>query len=188
MRVRGVLQVGTALRNIGWLSFWAQLVLNTVSAVILLFSTGVSGAGRVALSFIDIATLGGECSGLAVWDWRWSTVRDVKLAGVAGTVLASTNLNLATVGSLVSKTLMSAAANPYAIGARGVTTPPPVALDVFSVQANTNTILAHFVAILFSNWLLSVLNKYSKKQEAREAEASYDATPSAPPIPPGMAY
>ncbi len=36
------LAVGTALRNIGWLSFWGQLVLTVVSAVILLFSVGVT--------------------------------------------------------------------------------------------------------------------------------------------------
>jgi hypothetical protein len=34
--------VGTALRNIGWISFWSQLVLSIVSAVVLLFSTGVT--------------------------------------------------------------------------------------------------------------------------------------------------
>ncbi len=40
------LQVGTALRNIGWLSFWAQLTLTVVSAVILLFSVGVTSQVR----------------------------------------------------------------------------------------------------------------------------------------------
>ena len=47
--------------------------------------------------------------------------------------------------------------------------------------------MAHFVALLFSNWLLSVLNKAIRRQQQREAEAA-DTAPSAPPLPPGYAY
>lgn len=40
-RQEDMLRAGTALRNIGWLSFWGQLALTVVSTTILLFSTGV---------------------------------------------------------------------------------------------------------------------------------------------------
>lgn len=53
----------------------------------------------------------------------------------------------AIVGNLVAKTLSSASAGAY-YGAQRVAA-PPVAFDVFSVQACTNTIMAHFVGMLF---------------------------------------
>lgn len=34
------------------------------------------------------------------------------------------------------------------------------AVETCAAQACTNTIMAHFVGMLFSNWLLTVLNKY----------------------------
>lgn len=63
-----MLAVGTALRNIGWLSFWSQLALTVVSAVILLFSVGVTGqvggvSAAVRLCFLFVAVparLGGN--------------------------------------------------------------------------------------------------------------------------------
>ena len=61
-----------------------------------------------------------------------------------------------TVGSLVGKTLASAASGGY--GVRGMAL-PPVAFDIFSVQATANIILAHWCGIVFSNWLLRVSQK-----------------------------
>ena len=37
------------------------------------------------------------------------------------------------------------------------------------VQASTNTVLAHFVSIVFANWLLRILNKSVDKQKAAAA-------------------
>lgn len=210
-----MLRVGTALRNIGWLSFWGQLVLTVVSTTILLFSTGVplgaaaSSGSVVALTFIDVATLFGIVCGLVSTFLAWSYTRagrklallkEVKLPSIAGTIIANSNLNLlgmgatlialqAIVGGLVAKTLSSASAGVYGAGMNGQRmAPPPVAFDVFSVQACTNTILAHFVGMLFSNWLLLVVNKYTKRQEARELAWAADNAPSAPPMPPGGYY
>lgn len=195
-----MLRVGTALRNIGWLSFWGQLTLTVVSTTILLFSTGVPSATGVQFSFIDIATLLGIVCGYLSTFLAWSYTRagakmgrlqEVKLSSIAGTVIANSSLNLvgmgatiialqATVGSLVAKTLASASAAGF-YGQR--TAPPPAAFDVFSVQACTNTIMAHFVGMLFSNWLLTVLNKYIKRQAEREEALAADSAPSAPPMP-----
>ena len=188
-----MLQLGTALRNIGWLSFWSQLILTTVSGVILLFSTGMTSSGTLSINPMDICTLVGVACGLVTtmlsWTWiragrRLGFLQQVKLQQVFGTVLVSTNLNLvgmgatilglqAVVGSLVAKTLTTAAGGYY--GPRGPA-PPPVAFDVFSVQACANTIMAHFAGLVLANWLLRIVQKYLQK-----AEEGY--APSAPPLP-----
>lgn len=199
-----MLRVGTALRNIGWLSFWGQLVLTVVSTVILLFSAGTVAGTTASFTFMDIANLFGIVCGYISTFLAWSYTRagrklgmlqEVKLPSIAGTVIANSNLNLlgmgatiislqAIVGSLVAKTLSSAsAAGIY--GAQRVT-PPPVAFDVFSVQACTNTIMAHFAGMLFSNWILMVVNKYIKRQTDRDAAFAAEMAPSAPPMPGGM--
>jgi hypothetical protein len=121
---RARLALGTALRNIGWISFWAQLALTSVAAVILLFSVGVTSGGTLAVSGLDFCTLaavacGAVATGLS-WTWiragrRLSALQDVRVQACLGTVLASVNVNLvglgaavlglqATTGALVAKT------------------------------------------------------------------------------------
>ena len=57
----------------------------------------------------------------------------------------STVLGLqATVGLLVAKTLTNATANPFLAAGSGSWS-PVLALDVFLVQACTNTVMSHFV-------------------------------------------
>ncbi|KAL4451452.1 hypothetical protein ABPG75_007114 [Micractinium tetrahymenae] len=203
-RQEDMLRVGTALRNIGWLSFWGQLVLTVVSTIILLFSAGTVAGTSASFTVMDIANLFGIVCGYISTFLAWSYTRagrklgllqEVKLPSIAGTVIANSNLNLlgmgatiislqAIVGSLVAKTLSSAsAAGIY--GAQRVA-PPPVAFDVFSVQACTNTIMAHFAGMLFSNWILLVVNKYLKRQAERDAAFAADTAPSAPPMPGAM--
>jgi hypothetical protein len=194
VKQKEMLKLGTALRNIGWLSFWGQLILTTVSAVILLFSTGVTSQGTLSVNPIDICTFIGVACGVITTSLSWTWIRagrrlgflqEVKLQQCVATVLACTNLNLvgmgaailglqATVGSLVSKTLTTAAGGYYA-GPRAQA--PPVAFDVFSVQACANTIMAHFVGMVLANWLLRTVNKYLKREEEDEMSAS------APPMP-----
>jgi hypothetical protein len=185
------LQLGTALRRIGWMSFWSQLVLTSVAAVILLFSTGVTADGGLSIGPMDACTLVGVVCGLITTflSWTWiragralSFLQEVKLQHCMATVLASTNLSLigmgatllglqATIGTLVSKTLTTAAGGYY--GPRA--TAPPVALDVFSIQACANTLMAHFAGLVLANWLLRVVQKYMAREEEREL------APSAPP-------
>jgi len=188
-----MLRLGTALRNIGWLSFWGQLILTTVSGVILLFSSEITSKGVFSINPMDICTLVGVACGLITtmlsWTWirtgrRLGFLQEVRLEQCLGTVLASTNLNLiglgatilglqATVGTLVGKTLTSAAGAGY-YGSR--VAPPPVAFDVFSVQACANTIMAHFVGLVLANWLLRIVQKHLQREEEEFA-------PSAPPMP-----
>ncbi|KAI8113832.1 hypothetical protein M9435_003823 [Picochlorum sp. BPE23] len=176
------LQLGTALRNIGWLSFWSQLILSTVSGVVLLFSMGITAGGSFSATPTDICTLVGVGCGLltSMLSWTWirsgrklEEMKSIKLQQCMGTVLASTNLNLlgmgatilglqANVGTLVAKTLTSAAGGMY-YNPRAA--PPPVAFDVFSVQSCTNTIMAHFVGLVLAQWLLRILRRFIQKEE-----------------------
>lgn len=176
-------QLGTALRNIGWISFWSQLILSTVSGVVLLFSTGVTSGGNVAATPTDVCTLVGVACGLitSMLSWTWiragrklQELKSIKLQQCMGSVLASTNLNLvgmgativglqASVGALVAKTLTSAAGGMAYYNPR--VTAPPVAFDVFTVQSCTNTIMAHFVGLVLAQWLLGILRKFIQKEE-----------------------
>lgn len=72
----------------------------------------------------------------------------VNLLGLGAAILGMQ----ATVGLLVAKALTSSA-NPYYQGiAPGYS--PVLALDVFLVQASANTILSHFLGLVFSLELL----------------------------------
>uniref|UniRef100_A0A1D2A1H8 Protein TIC 21, chloroplastic n=1 Tax=Auxenochlorella protothecoides TaxID=3075 RepID=A0A1D2A1H8_AUXPR len=198
---KNALAMGTALRNIGWLSFWAQLTLTIVASGILIFSTGIISQNPTELSFIDVCTLGGLVTSMISTFLAWTYIRagrklgqlkEVKLQGVVSTILTNGVLNLAgmgatilglqaSIGGLVGKTLTSASAAGYAYRTPA---PPPVALDVFSIQASTNTLMAHFVAILFGNWLLRTANKFLKQEEdaaVQDFDSQY--APTAPPLP-----
>jgi len=152
------LQAGlsTAIRNIGWISFWSQFVLSVVSGVVLLFSTGAT-SGAAQVSPTDALTATGVLTGLIAAFISWGLVRtgrliaegkQVKLEFVMAAVLASTRLNLiglgatilgmqASIGGLVAKTLSSAAGGMAYYNVRAP--PPPVAFDVFTVQSGMNS-------------------------------------------------
>jgi hypothetical protein len=73
--------------------------------------------------------------------------------------MGSTLLGISTlVGVLVAKTLSNASVNPFMASAAG-TYNPVLALDVFLVQAATNTLLGHFLSLLCSLWLLNVIGE-----------------------------
>ncbi|EIE19576.1 hypothetical protein COCSUDRAFT_19300, partial [Coccomyxa subellipsoidea C-169] len=64
----------------------------------------------------------------------------------------------ATVGLLVAKTLTNATANPFLAGGAGAYN-PVLALDVFLVQASTNTLLSHFASLLCSLYIMRVISQ-----------------------------
>ena len=78
----------------------------------------------------------------------------INLLGLGSTLLGLS----ATVGTLMAKTLTTASANPLLAGGQGGSWNPVLALDVFSVQASTNTLLAHFVSCCCSLWLLKAVS------------------------------
>lgn len=159
-------------RRLSWISFWGQLSLSCVSGVILVFSVtvreGMMAPASTWLALVGVLTA--FVSTFMAWTYRRAATalskydpkldpRDyvkrlevgcqLNLAGMGATILALQ----AEVGSLLTKTLSSSTANPYAAKEA------PVAFDVFTVQASTNTVMCHFVSILFINWILRIINR-----------------------------
>ena len=78
----------------------------------------------------------------------------INMVGLGSALLGVSAL----VGMLVAKTLSNASANPFLSSGAG-TYNPVLALDVFLVQAATNTLLGHFVSLCCSLWLLNVVGE-----------------------------
>lgn len=156
----------TTLLTTGWFSWWAQAILTTVSGVLLLFANSVtSSISTFALVGRAFALAGLGCS-MASTLWTWGYARlaakigrapettPAEAAGMAtGLVSFGTMLNMvgmllcivgaeAIVGTLAAKALTATQATVI-----GVVASPVQALDLLIVQANTNTILSHFVSL-----------------------------------------
>ncbi|XP_062090367.1 protein TIC 21, chloroplastic [Humulus lupulus] len=162
-------------KRLGSLGLWGQLVCTIVAAVILSFSVVVTGkvtspatfyatAGGIAAAFISVFWSFGY---IRLSDRLRKTANDPSKAPPRAEVVKSLRngivVNLlgmgaailgmqATVGILVAKALTTSA-NPYY---QGITpgSSPVLALDVFLVQASANTILSHFLGLVFSLELL----------------------------------
>ncbi|KAK9841449.1 hypothetical protein WJX74_006015 [Apatococcus lobatus] len=165
------------LRQIGWISFWSQLALAIVSSIIIGFALTGSGPGGSPSPSVWFSLFGVIMSFVTTFmSYGFTRVArrvilnegSVKKQNVIASLLRVTSLNLwglggtliglqSTVGVLVGKTLTSSSTSPYT--ASGVRNAAPAALDVFSVQASSNTLLAHFISIVLAQWLLRVLNK-----------------------------
>ncbi|GLT51229.1 hypothetical protein SLA2020_246520 [Shorea laevis] len=162
-------------RRLGSLGFWGQLVCTVVAAVILSFSIVITG--KISSPATFYATAGGIAAAFVSVFWSFGHIRlaeklkktasepskappradvvkglrngiIVNLLGMGAAILGMQ----ATVGLLVAKALTSSA-NPYYQGiSPGYS--PVLALDVFLVQASANTILSHFLGLVFSLELL----------------------------------
>uniref|UniRef100_A0A6N2L5H2 Uncharacterized protein n=1 Tax=Salix viminalis TaxID=40686 RepID=A0A6N2L5H2_SALVM len=162
-------------KRLGNLGFWGQLICATVAAVILSFSVVVTGKIPSPPTFY--ATLGGIAAAFISVFWSFGYIRlseklrktanDPSKAPPRADVVKSLKngivLNLlgmgaailgmqATVGLLVAKALTSSANPGYQQISPGYS--PVLALDVFLVQAAANTILSHFLGLVFSMELL----------------------------------
>ncbi|KAE9611721.1 hypothetical protein Lal_00011885 [Lupinus albus] len=168
-------QTARDFKRLGSLGFWGQLVSTVVAAVILSFSVIVTGKVTSPVTFY--ATAGGIAAGFISVFWSFGYIRlsdtlrrtanqPTKAPPRADVVKSLKNgivMNLlgmgaaiigmqATVGLLVGKALTSSA-NPFYQGiSPGYS--PVLALDVFLVQASANTILSHFLGLVFSLELL----------------------------------
>jgi hypothetical protein len=200
---RNLINAAVSCRKWGWISFWTQLVLSVVSAVILLFSVAFTAQNGPAISLY--LTLFGVVASFLSTFWAFGYTRlsrrlfrymkataiddtkRIRKSDVLGTLergawinvigLAATLLGLqATVGLLVAKTLTNATANPFLAGGAGSYN-PVLALDVFLVQASTNTLLAHFFSLVVALWLLRRIGRNTS------GPASFDAPTSRGPVP-----
>ncbi|KAK7343483.1 hypothetical protein VNO77_12258 [Canavalia gladiata] len=162
-------------KRLGSLGFWGQLVCTVVAAVILSFSVVVTGKVTSPATFYATAT--GIVAAFVSVFWSFGYIRlseklrrtandPTKAPPRADVVKGLKNgiiMNLfgmgaailgmqATVGLLVAKALTSSATPYYQGISPGYS--PVLALDVFLVQASANTILSHFLGLVFSLELL----------------------------------
>ncbi|KVI01905.1 protein TIC 21, chloroplastic-like [Cynara cardunculus var. scolymus] len=159
-------------KRLGSLGFWGQLACTTVAAAILSFSVVITGKISSPVTFY--ATAGGIAAAFLSVFWSFGYIRlsdrlrktandpskappraDVVKGLKNGIVLNLLGMGAAilgmqaTVGTLVAKALTTSANPLYRSGSS-----PILALDVFLVQASANTILSHFLGLVFSLELL----------------------------------
>lgn len=165
------------LRTIGWISFWLQVVLGVISAIILLLSLAFSRntaaqASTQGTGFgIFFAICGLVALGIgAFFAFRYTLISKqlletgrpskaetlqairlgliVNLVGMLLTIFGAQ----AVVGSVLTKSLSQ----------QGAVLDPSryvQPLDLFVVQGNVNTITAHFAGIVASLWLFNRVSK-----------------------------
>lgn len=179
-------EVALAFRRIGWISFWSQSVLGVVAIVILGFSSLSRDVAvneqRVGTGIgIFFAIAGVIALGISIfWAFRYTkiakqlqssnpnnrprkadTVQLLRLGVLISLVgmLVSVVGAQAIVGALVAKSLSlpQAGAGVYQLDPSRIIRP----LDIFVVQANTNTVAAHLAGLIASLWLLNRVNKQS---------------------------
>ncbi|AKG23896.1 DUF3611 family protein [Calothrix sp. 336/3] len=170
-------------RLVGWISFWIQLVLGVVSTIIvLLFSIFSQRAGSpsnnpgtgfgVFLAICGLVTLGvgiylafryaktGRQLMSSNRNNRPSKLETVQvlrlglmvnLLGMLVTLLGAQ----AIVGTLVARSISSQAVTTQLFDPNRIIS----GLDMLVVQANTNTVSAHFAGLAASIWLLNRITK-----------------------------
>ncbi|GBF94821.1 hypothetical protein Rsub_07993 [Raphidocelis subcapitata] len=171
-----------AMRRYGWVAFWIQLVLSSVSGVILLFSVAFTTqtGPKAALYLTVLGILAGFFSSFWSYGYQRTSLRmqeyldgaevaKIKKQTVLETVARGILINVAgmgsallgissLVGTLVAKTLSNASVGAGVVAAAAEYN-PVIGLDVFLVQAATNTLLGHFLALICSLWLLNVVGE-----------------------------
>ena len=182
-----VRRIARAFYWAGWISFWIQIVLAVVSSLMLLFA--VTGLNFDAANESSPGTGAGlffaTCGLLAVffgayWSFRYTRIAKQLRSGDTASRPkpkdAIQALQIGLNGSLIGMflTLMGAGAIVGALifksfeqPAQGAGILNPVnirgsfitSFDLLIVQSNTNTSIAHFVAIISSLWLFRTVNR-----------------------------
>ncbi|RMF24299.1 MAG: DUF3611 family protein [Cyanobacteria bacterium J083] len=172
----------TNLKWAGRLGFWIQLVLGVISTVVLFLAIATSGqsstpgtgfgifcaaCGLVSLAIaIYFASRYGKIAKLLVTGTlnrptKASTIKIIQLGLIVNIVgMLLTILGAETIVGIVLK--KSLALSPGVVGFGKSPEEFVTPLDLLIIQANTNTIAAHFAGIVTSLWLLKKMNKQSK--------------------------
>ncbi|MEB3252553.1 MAG: DUF3611 family protein [Cyanobacteriota bacterium] len=180
-----VRRIANAFRLTGWASFWTQAVLALISSLVLLFALVNVGsrAGRNANPGAGVglflATLGLLAVYLsAYWAFRYTLIsRKLRSRNVAkrpspkdaiqalrtGIGISMTGMLITLFGSqaLIGSLLAKALSQPQGgtLFVPGSVNQYLEAFDIFIVQGNTNILLAHFVSLAATLWLLRVVNR-----------------------------
>lgn len=177
--VKQVERFVAAVKTSTWFSWWAQVILSVVSAVTLFFANAVKGAAQgnilsngiflagvgLALSFVNIAWTATYASSANKLATAVAEGKEVKTSGIAGTVKIGVIVALSgmfvtllgaeqIVGTLVAKSISGSLM--YAQGAALAAQASNMqlqALDIFVVQANTNTLLSHLASLVCSLYI-----------------------------------
>lgn len=180
-------RVAMSLRTFGGISFWLQLILGVVSLFVLVFATISGSVGRntsqanqgtgfgVFFAICGLVTLGVG----AYFAFRYTRIsKDLLESNAAGRPSKADTLQIIRLGLIVNLvgmllTIVGAQAIIGSILAKSFAQPQGAVgvggivdlnrfvqpLDLFVVQANTNTIAAHFVGITASLWLFNRVNR-----------------------------
>ncbi|MEA5555958.1 DUF3611 family protein [Nodularia spumigena] len=175
--------IAQTFRLTGWISFWIQLVLGVVSAIIVLlfaiFSQQRTGTGNnpgtgfgVFLAVCGILILGGgiylayrytrignqlQSSNPSNRPRKSETLQVLRLGlwinlvGMLVTLLGAQ----AIVGTLVARSISPQAATTQLFDPTRIIS----GLDMLVVQANINTVSAHFAGLAVSIWLLNRITR-----------------------------
>lgn len=194
-----------------WIAWWVQIILTTVSGVILTFANAVRPAATRA-SYLWISGFAfssvGVITALVNAFWTWNVTRLCRritrqkmeesravgllrryaqiaiIISVVGTFFALLGAEQI-VGTLASKILSAGGyvtANTPLSSAYAVT--PIQAVDIFLVQANTNSLLAHFAALVCYLLLLTRLPPRHSSSSGGGGGGGGAANPSRPTSPP----
>ncbi|KAF5826007.1 hypothetical protein DUNSADRAFT_5376 [Dunaliella salina] len=173
-------------KNLSFVAFWLQFALSVVSAGILLFSVAFVPRGPYNVnSTVDASkylTLVGVIAafisslmahGFLTMSRRIQSGKRVAKNYLVNSLLTNNFIALAgigitviglqaSVGTLVAKTLMTSATGQLAAQNANQL----VSLDVFALQASTNTLLCHVIGLLFTNLMLRIVNKPRKEPKS----------------------
>jgi Protein of unknown function (DUF3611) len=182
----GLRAIAQAFRLTGWISFWIQLVLGVVSGGILLFAIFSQRSGNTSNNpgtgfgaFFAVAGL--AALGVSIYlAFRYTRIGNrldslnpnnrprkvetvqvlqftvvVHLVGILLTLIGAQ----ATVGVLLTKSLTLPQFGGTGVYAQIDPSRIIQSLDIFVVQANTNTVTAHFAGLVASIWLLNRISK-----------------------------
>ncbi|AFY67367.1 DUF3611 family protein [Geitlerinema sp. PCC 7407] len=174
-------QIAFQFRIAGWISFWMQLVLGVVATLVLIFATASRSIGTQTNSAGTGAGILFALGGIAVlgagvyWAFRYTRIArglrspdaSARPSKASTTTILRLGLIINLVGMLI--TILGAQAIVGSILARSLSQPQGLtvydpsrfvqSVDLFVVQANTNTILAHFAGIVGSLWLFNRVNR-----------------------------
>ena len=177
-------QIALTFRLTGWISFWTQLVLGVVSTLVLLFAslsrdvspTNQNSAGTglgIVFAVSGVVTLGLgvylafrytriakrlQSSNANNRPRKADTIQIVRLALIVN--LVGMLLSILGAQAIAGILLLRSLSLPQGLGA-ALYNPNQIIrpVDIFVVQANTNTVAAHFAGILCSLWLLNRVNR-----------------------------
>jgi hypothetical protein len=177
-------RISTAFRRFGWISFWLQIGFGVISSITLIaaiaaISTRSSGTTNPGAGTGFFFTTIGQVTVFvgAFWAYRYTRLgRQLRGRDAAARPKPKAALRLLRLGLLISLggmllTLMGTSSTVGSLFLKAITQPQGgiigvpgnvnqyvQALDILVIQATTVILLAHFVGLVFTLWILNSLD------------------------------